>query len=855
MEVITGAIGSLLPKLGNLLKKEYNIQKRVRGEILFLKAELESMETALVKISEAPIDQPPDTQVKLWARDVRELSYELEDNIDKFMVRIDDPTNPHSFMGFIYQCLSLLTKANNRHKIGSEVKGIKNRIQEVSERRRRYRVDNIVAQPLGPITIDSLRLAALYTKTTELIGTDEKSQDIIKERLMVADDESNKQMKIVSIVGFGGLGKTALANVVYKKLRENFDCGAFVSVSHNPIMVKIFKDLLSQLGNKNCDNINDEGRLIMEIRELLEIKRYIIVIDDIWDIRVWERIKRALIENEYGSIIITTTRILDVAKQVGGDYKLRPLSSVDSRRLFNQRIFGVEERCPPSQRALDISEKILRKCGGVPLAIITIASMLASKKEEECTHQYWSRVYESMGSGLENSSDALKDMRKILSVSYYDLPPHLKTCLLYLSSYPEDYEIEINELIWRWVGEGFIRDEQGKSLYEVGEDYFHELINKSLIQPHHIDVGNKAKSCRIHDMVLDLITFLSNEENFLTLVGGQQHVLTPSKIRRLSFHTSKKEDVRQPSNMSLSHVRSVIVFNQAFSPLIEISGFPVLRVLDISDCKQIKNQHCKDICSLSHLRYLRLHGTSITKIPMEIGNLRFLQVLDISRTKIVKQLPSTFSQLTKLVLLNMLNSIVCEAPRWMSSLLSLSSLSITLGTLRDEYIQVLGSISSLSDLCIHVENPTQGRNKRLVIDRASKFLCLKRFTIRSRHSEMDLLFAHGAMEKLQKIELQLGPFRTTEFADFDFGIENLSSLEYVSNGMVYYEEQRQQALDAAIQKALHMNPNKPKMIRPKVTMQINSYSFEQFSVQILRETFSPVPFHTKRNQCLQITGK
>lgn len=107
----------------------------------------------------------------------------------------------------------------------------------------------------------------MYRKATELVGTDKKSQGLIK-KLMGADDESGKLMKIVSIVGFGGLGKTTLANVVYQKLREKFDCGAFVSVSQNPNMEKIFKNLLGQLGNKNCHDVNDEGRFIEEIGEL-----------------------------------------------------------------------------------------------------------------------------------------------------------------------------------------------------------------------------------------------------------------------------------------------------------------------------------------------------------------------------------------------------------------------------------------------------------------------------------------------------------------------------------------------------------------------------------------------------------
>lgn len=89
MEVVTGAMTTLLPTLAGLLKEEYDLHKNTRGEIRFLKAELESMETALLKVSEAPVDQPPDLQLKLWAKEVRELSYEIEDNIYRFLVRLD----------------------------------------------------------------------------------------------------------------------------------------------------------------------------------------------------------------------------------------------------------------------------------------------------------------------------------------------------------------------------------------------------------------------------------------------------------------------------------------------------------------------------------------------------------------------------------------------------------------------------------------------------------------------------------------------------------------------------------------------------------------------------------------------
>ncbi|XP_073363668.1 disease resistance protein RGA5-like [Aegilops tauschii subsp. strangulata] len=574
--VVTGAMGTLLPKLANLITKEYNLHKGVKGEIMFLKAEMEHMEAALVEISEAPIDQPPDKQIKLWAKDVRDLSYDLEDNIDKFMVHIEthgQPERSHSFRGFIDKCLSLLTKGKIRHKIGIDIEDIKRHIEEISERRKRYQIDGKApAKPPGP-TVDTLRLSTLYKKATELVGIDEKSLEVV-EMLTEGDDVSKKQLKVVSIVGFGGLGKTTLANAVYKKMKgqvniqtqkPQFDCAAFISVSLNPNMKQIFKSLLHQLDKHTYQNINEaswgEEHLISEISTFLENKRYVwylIVIDDIWDKSVWENIKYALPENEYGSKIITTTRILDVAQQAGGLYRLQPLSVVQSRKLFYQRIYGTENKTTPAQ-LVEVSENILKRCGGVPLAVLTIASLLSSKMERAHTHEYWSKVHKSMGSGLDNSHDDVKNMRQILSVSYCDLPPHLKTCLLHLSVYPKDYEIKTEELIWKWVGEGFVKKEQGKRLYEVGEAYLDQLINKSLVQPERFDNENKVHSCCVHDMVRDLIISLSNEENFLTVVGGQQPVYLPSKICRLSIETCIEEVANQLPTTGLAHFGDFIL--------------------------------------------------------------------------------------------------------------------------------------------------------------------------------------------------------------------------------------------------------------------------------------------------------
>jgi hypothetical protein len=167
--------------------------------------------------------------------------------------------------------------------------------------------------------------------------------------------------------------------------------------------------------------------------------------------------------NSCASRIITTTRDLDIATNVGGSFKINPLNLKSSKTLFCGRIFGSEDKLP--QHLGEVSIKILEKCGGVPLAIITIASVLSvpSKIQNQAV---WDKVCTYMCSGLEHSPH-VKTMIIILSLSYYHLPFHLRTCLLYLSIYPEDYEIHRDDLIWKWIAEGFIQHKNpDSSLFE-----------------------------------------------------------------------------------------------------------------------------------------------------------------------------------------------------------------------------------------------------------------------------------------------------------------------------------------------------------------------------------------------------
>jgi hypothetical protein len=381
-------------------------------------------------------------------------------------------------------------------------------------------------------------------------------------------------------------------------------------------------------------------------------------------------IRCALPDDVGGYIIMTTTRILKVAEQAGGAYMMKPLCLENSRKLLYRRIFGNEEKYKCLDEHLtEVSDRILKKCAGVPLAIITVAGLLANRARDKMD---WYEVCNSIGTGLEYGLD-VENMRKILAYSYYDLPPHLRTCLLYLSVFPEDSAIEKFRLIWMWIAEGFVQhQEKGKGLYELGEYYFNELINKSLIQPVYDRYEAIIESCRVHDMILDLVHSISSEENFVTMLINEDSAShQEKKIRRLLLQDNTDQTIPYTS-MNMLQVRSVVAFSLPINLMPALGTFRVLRVLDLKSCRLPQGCDLKHLGNLLHLRYMGIGRTYRAQLPDDVGNLRYLQALDVVGGNFVS-LPSTVVQLRHLMCLCIDQNT--RVPNGFGSLTSLEDLS------------------------------------------------------------------------------------------------------------------------------------------------------------------------------------
>ncbi|CAO2189800.1 unnamed protein product [Urochloa humidicola] len=639
VSISTGVMKPLLSKLTKLLEEEYVKAKGVRKKIRFLRDELSAMSATLQILADAEQLNP---EVRLWRDKLRELAYDLEDCIDDFMARVDHGLDGCKGFKKYYRKLKRFLA---RREIANQIEELKASVMDASERHKRYDFSQLKHDPAtsfysqncGTYSVDP-RLQALYEDIENLVGIDGPKKHII-ELLTSETDGSSAKLKVVSIAGCGGLGKTTLAKQVYDTIKGQFSCSAFVSVSRTPDVRKILIHIAHGVKLTGIINTQDDDdqQLIDKLREHLHDKRYIVVIDDVWEEKAWEFIKLALPNNDLGSRIISTTRSVMVAECCSSQvYELKPLSFGDSKRLFLKRVFGSENSCYPHLE--DVADRILRKCGGLPLAIVTVSSMLTNKlvKEE------WDRIQSAIGSALSNKPDA-KRMASIISMSYFDIPHHLRTCLLYLSVFPEDYQIKKQCLINRWVAEGFIHEEEGRTKYEIGEGYFNDLINRSMIQPVSVKYG-QAEACRVHDIILDYIKCKAEEENFAISLDAAEHICTTEyKVRRLSISNHKERNVAIWANPNLSQVRSVTIFGRR---PVKISLLPsaALRVLDQGD-SLVDNQLFASIEKLFHLKYLRLSW--IKNISEKIGELKYLQTLDV-RDTCIKELPSTITKLQRL---------------------------------------------------------------------------------------------------------------------------------------------------------------------------------------------------------------
>ncbi|KAG8379659.1 hypothetical protein BUALT_Bualt07G0112100 [Buddleja alternifolia] len=573
-------------------------------------------------------------EIKGLESQIADASHEAEDIIESYVVgrihdQIDGKNGYFTCVSQVVKCFTCFSQVDKRfiffcqdiEKVMGKMDLIEQKVINIKEK-----ITGVVKDQ-QPEEFGSSRQAPPTAKNT-MVGFDDHLVRIMEK---LATKKAKLQM--ISIVGMGGIGKTTLATNVYDNpfIVQHFDVRAWVTISQDYNVREILLGLLYDVeirSNKRgkdsnealsafTDKMNKKGdeQLGEQLYKSLIVRRYLIVMDDLWSTEAWDVVRRFFPDNHNESRIMITTRLSNVAICMGsGDpHEIEFLDDDKSWDLLCEKVFE-QDSCPLQLQ--EIGKEIAKSCGGLPLALVVIGGLLAKSNK---TREYWEYVAENLNSIVNSGNDEY--CLKLLYLSYNHLPIHLKPCFLYMATFPEDCEIRISRLIKLWVAEGFLKPIRTKRLEDVANEYLKDLTDRNLISiPNKDDL--ESKICTIHDLLRDLCLREAHKENFLCVTRVDSLNIPPhiKSIRRLSIHQSTKEQRYHPQVLNAlqcaSCTRSLLCEFECRSPRL-VSRLNLLRVLDVVD-----KYSPKDMMKLVNLRYLSFTGNQDL-------NLRFISSMSL----------------------------------------------------------------------------------------------------------------------------------------------------------------------------------------------------------------------------------
>ncbi|EES08153.1 disease resistance protein RPM1 [Sorghum bicolor] len=637
-------VGVLIGKLGvalanqaaaygaSLLCKEASALKGLFGEIHKAKEELVSMKAYL---HESEKFKDTDETTGIFINKIRELSFQIEDVVDEFVYKLED--DKHG--GFAAKMKKRIKHVKVWHRLAHKLRDINVELEEAAKRRARYVIPRMHGQAgRGDHHAGSTNQNLCLAREDDVVGTEHNAEKL---KQWLLGDLKEKNYKIATVWGMGGVGKTTLVDHVYKIVKLDFDAAAWVTVSQSYQVEDLLKRIAREFGIIT-DATNMEIRTLVEIiRKHLEGKRYILVLDDVWEKDVWINNIMEVFPTNCTSRFVLTSRKFDVASLAASNCRieLKPLGDQHSWELFCKAAFrnSDDKRCPSELQ--DLAAKFLQKCEGLPIAIACIGRLLSFKQP---THSDWDSVYKELE--LQSTNNVIQGVDSILRVSLEDLPYELKNCFLHCAMFPEDYELKRRRLIRHWITSGFIKEKENKTLEQVAEGYLNDLVNRSLLQVVLKNAAERVQCCRMHDVIRHLALGKAATECFGKVYEGRG-TFSVDGTRRLSINSTSIVSLN-PSGVT--HLRGIYVFTSSVDidllrPI--LASVTLLSTLDLqgTEIKILPNE----VFSLFNLRFLGFRNTQIEVLPEAIGRLQNLEVLDALDTCLLS-LPKDVAKLKKL---------------------------------------------------------------------------------------------------------------------------------------------------------------------------------------------------------------
>ncbi|XP_015698140.1 disease resistance protein RGA4-like [Oryza brachyantha] len=640
---------NLASRMLSLVDQKYNLYKGFEGDAKFLTMELAMIHGAIdegLSAAATTAGNRGSSVLHLSIEEIRDLARDMEDCVDRIVYHETRE-----------QQASRIARPLNfaRLQLAKEMQRLRKRAEEAKERRERYTVPVVLGQS-PPTTLGD----GESPQQAELVGIDGPREELLAHLGEAGGEgEKKKTLKVISIVGFRGLGKTALARELYNSdLGQSFSKRAWVSAAHRSPM-EVLMDIIRQVSKTTASDASavDLHQLNAALGDQLTNSRYFIVIDDMQR-DLWSTIGSAFPKDGFSSRIVVTTTMQSVAKACRSAnsyvYKIRRLDKRQSKTLF------LNNACPEeySDYPQPDSAQILKKCDGQALALVTVGKFVLENMEwptgANCNnaHNYLRHHLENKS---ENCEDALQRMRQVLIHHYSMLSDHaLRACFLYVGMFPSGYPIRRKRLLRRWSAEGFVEALPSGSTPDPAAENFNNLIDRNIIQPIALSSNEEVKTCQTYGMMREFILLRSISQDFISFCDDGK--LQYQHVRRLCLQNNTAVDGGS-LDIDLSLVRSLVVFGKAGKTILNFKKYRLLRVLDLEECTDLDDNHLGHVCKLFLLRYLSLGG-KVTTLPEEITKLKLLETLDLKKTGVnilsteVIKLPHLTNLLGKFKLLN-----------------------------------------------------------------------------------------------------------------------------------------------------------------------------------------------------------
>ncbi|KAJ4813381.1 Disease resistance protein RPP8 [Rhynchospora pubera] len=557
-------VSGVVTKLADLILEQVRFLSGIDSKIGEVKLQFSQMQRFLIDADSK--SKRGDERVKGWIRDIRSVAYETEDAIDTFLVE----ANHQRFIFFPNRLFARLT-------LGQKISKIQAKLRIISESRTTFGIKDF-SEDTGQLPFQ--RHVLPDVDNGDIVGFEAEKGDVID---LLLHGPCNNIRHVVTIVGPGGLGKTTLAQMVYSSVKRQFDICLWITISKDFNIIDVLKKILQKL--QHCTEAEGQNAgdrvayLLGEVNTLLRQRKYLIVLDDVWSEDVFTQLETALIDIGNGSRVLMTSRSLNVATRADsyGVYHLSFLNEEESLGLFLKKALvqssNPSPECPVE--LLHLAKMQVKRCGGLPLALIVLGGLLSSKPR---THQQWSKVFEML-----NWHTHGQECMGILATSYNDLPHFLKTCFRYLACFPVDYRIPSKPLMKMWIAEGFIEASGAGQLEDYAEEFLEELAQRCLVQVVERSFNGSIKSVRVHDLLREIALSEAAENDFLLIWKEEDEHKDLNMTRRVAFHegidasstNNRQKDLRK---ISMPKLRTFLSFNRCI--VISI-GFILLRVLEL----------------------------------------------------------------------------------------------------------------------------------------------------------------------------------------------------------------------------------------------------------------------------------